>query len=309
LEDLYVVEQGCVIKKFDEQFLVTKGGIKIFSVPTYKVDKILLFGNQQITSQALALAFENNIDVLFLSTKGRLKGKVYPNISKNVYLRFAQYECWRDKERRLKLTKIFIKGKIVNQQNLLKRYKIYDERLEGLMLNVERAKDNEELLGMEGLASKYYFEDLKNIIPKDYNFDGRNRRPPKDEVNSLLSLTYTMVLNEIISQVERNGLDSYVGFLHSIKYGRQSLPLDLLEEFRQYFCDLFVIKLLNRKEITKLDFYFDEDGVFLKENSLRKYILKFNNEMEKVKPLIKNQISLLKNYFIRGEEYMPVVLK
>lgn len=309
MEDLYVVEQGCVIKKFDEQFLVTKGGIKILSVPSYKVDKILLFGNQQITSQALALAFKNNIDVLFLSTKGRLKGKVYLNISKNVYLRFAQYESWRDKERRLKLAKIFIKGKIINQQNLLKRYKINDARLEALLSNVEGAKDNEALLGIEGLASKYYFEKLKDIIPRDYNFEGRNRRPPKDEVNSLLSLTYTMVLNEIISQVERNGLDSYVGFLHSIKYGRQSLPLDLLEEFRQYFCDLFVIKLINRREITAQDFYHDEDGIFLKENSLRKYIFKFNSEMEKIKPLVQNQVNLLKNYFIRGEEYMPVILK
>lgn len=309
MEDFYVLEQGCVIKKFDQQFLVTKGGIKIISIPAYKVDKIILFGNQQITSQALSLAFENNIDVLFVSTKGRLKGKIYPNISKNVYLRFAQYESWRDKERRLKLSKIFVKGKIVNQQKLLKRYKFYDERLESLLSSVERAKDNDELLGIEGLASKYYFQKLKDVVPKDYTFDGRSRRPPKDEVNSLLSLTYSMVLNEIISQVERSGLDSYIGFLHSIKYGRQSLPLDLLEEFRQYFCDLFVIKLLNRQEITMLDFYCEENGIFLKENSLRKYIFKFNNEMEKIKPVIQKQVNLLKNCFIRGEEYMPVILR
>lgn len=310
MEDLYVVEQGCTLKKFDKQILVTKGGMKIESIPVYKIEKILLFGNQQITTQALNMVFEYGIDVLFLSYTGQLRGKVSSVNSKNIYLKLAQYETWKNKERRLKVAKKIVKAKIWNQHMLLKKYNLSDGRIMDEIKKIDSAKDIENIMGHEGIASRIYFEQFKSVLPKGFEFNGRNRRPPKDEVNALLSLTYTLVLNKILSELDKSGLDSHIGFLHGIKYGRESLALDLLEGFRQYFCDGFVIKLLKRKEIQKQDFEFREEGVFLREQEFRKYIAKFRNESQKIDEEIKKQVTSIKNYILDLEgEFLPVMLK
>lgn len=309
MNDLYVIDQGCTIKKCGIQFMISKNGIKITSVPVYDVERIFIFGNQQITTQAMDLAFENRIDILFLSKSGKLKGKISSMNSKNIYLRLSQYDTWNNKAKRLKISKQMISGKIENQQNLLKKYGIGETRFEKLKNKIIKADDNDELMGYEGIASKIYFENLKTIFPKDFTFAERNRRPPKDEINGLLSLTYTMLLNNILTELEKSGFDSYIGFLHGIKYGRESLGLDMLEEFRQYFCDLFVIKLINRKEIKKQDFYFEDGGCYLNDPAFRKYIKKFNTELEKHKTDIKCQAEKLKKSVMTGECYSPVILK
>ena len=306
MEVINVVEQGSVIKKTDIQFCIYKEGVLNERIPYFKVDKIVLWGNQTVTTAAFNLAFEKGIDIIFLSLNGRFRGKVVGKTSKNIYVRLAQYELWRDLEERLKISKIVIRGKTNNQIKLLKAYGINTDSLKENQLKIDNANDIKELMGIEGIISKDYFSAFSNIIRNEqFIFNGRNRRPPKDEVNAMLSLTYSLVLSRIIMEMESIGLDTYLGFLHSVKYGREALALDILEEFRQGFADRFVIKLINRKEFKKGDFIStDEDGYRFTEVAFRKYLLKFNKEFEKIEPNIKKQVNGIKNYILLNENYV-----
>lgn len=304
MERIDVVEQGCTIKRKDIRFVIYKEGVINESVPYFEVNNIILWGRQNITGPALDLAFEKGIDVIFLTLSGKLKGKIQGEKSKNVYIRLAQYELWRDKEKKLKFSKEIIKNKINNQYKLLKYYGIDVPEIIEIKKNVDSANEIDEVMGFEGIASKIYFDYFKLVMQNDFEFNGRNRRPPKDEVNSLLSLTYSMVLNSILYELETSGLDSYLGFLHAIKYGRQALALDILEEFRQGFCDTFVIRLINRKEVKKEDFvYNEEEGMRFKPEAFKKYLEKYNNEKESLIKIIKEQIEKLKISVFNEDEY------
>ena len=304
MERIDVVEQGCTIKRKDIRFVIYKEGVINETVPYFEVNNIILWGRQNITGPALDLAFEKGIDVLFFSLSGKLKGKIQGAKSKNVYIRLAQYELWRDKEKKLQFSKAIIKNKINNQYKLLKYYGIDETEIIEIKEKVNSANEIDQIMGFEGIASKIYFSHFKSIITNDFEFEGRNRRPPKDEVNALLSLTYSMVLNNILTELEASGLDSYLGFLHAIKYGRQALALDILEEFRQGFCDTFVIKLINRKEVKKEDFvYSEEEGMRFTPEAFKKYLEKYNNEKEGLTKIIKEQIEKLKISILNEEEY------
>lgn len=304
MERIDVVEQGCTIKRKDIRFVIYKEGVINESVPYFEVNNIILWGRQNITGPALDLAFEKGIDILFFSLSGKLKGKIQGAKSKNVYIRLAQYELWRDKEKKLQFSKAIIKNKINNQYKLLKYYGIDETEIIEIKEKVNSANEIDQIMGFEGIASKIYFSHFKSIITNDFEFEGRNRRPPKDEVNALLYLTYSMVLNNILTELEASGLDSYLGFLHAIKYGRQALALDILEEFRQGFCDTFVIKLINRKEVKKEDFvYSEEEGMRFKPEAFKKYLEKYNNEKEGLTKIIKEQIEKLKISILNEEEY------
>jgi len=304
MERIDVVEQGCTIKRKDIRFVIYKEGVINESVPYFEVNNIILWGRQNITGPALDLAFEKGIDIIFLTLSGKLKGKIQGEKSKNVYIRLAQYELWRDKEKKLQFSKVIIKNKINNQYKLLKYYGIDVPEIIEIKKNVDSANEIDEVMGFEGIASKIYFDYFKLVMQNDFEFNGRNRRPPKDEVNSLLSLTYSMVLNSILCELETSGLDSYLGFLHAIKYGRQALALDILEEFRQGFCDTFVIRLINRKEVKKEDFvYNEEEGMRFKPEAFKKYLEKYNNEKESLIKIIKEQIEKLKISVLNEDEY------
>ncbi|OFI07050.1 CRISPR-associated endonuclease Cas1 [Clostridium acetireducens DSM 10703] len=115
MKTLYIIDQGCSIKKDNISFLISKNGVKLTTIPVYKIENIFIFGNQQITSQALNLAFKNNIDILFLTISGGFKGKISGKFSKNVYLRLAQYDIWSKKNIKINYAKSIIRNKIIRQ--------------------------------------------------------------------------------------------------------------------------------------------------------------------------------------------------
>lgn len=301
--DIYVVENGCVVKKRGNNFLVTKNNEKLMDLPYSKVDRIFLIGSQSITPQAVEFALDKEKDILFLSKYGKIKGSIKSNSTKNVFLKLAQYELWRDKEKRCNFAKNIVKGKIQNQNNLLRKYKKNELNIDRVFNKINNVKDINTLMGIEGECSRLYFDNFDEIILNDLKFEKRTRRPPQNEFNALLSLTYSLTTNNILWKLEIENLDSYIGYLHSIKYGRESLALDILEEFRA-ICDYIVIKWVNRKEFKKIDFIKSEDGVFLTENSLRKYFEKYNKEYnEKLKQNIERQVSLVKKSILEDRIY------
>ena len=196
-----------------------------------------------------------------------------------------------DEEWSLHVAKLMIAAKMQNYRNILRRYiRDYGEcpevedSVKTLDTNKRQALHAEgktELMGFEGMASNAYFDVLPKLIlnqKESFPFHGRNRRPPKDAVNAMLSLAYTLIANDISAALETVGLDPYVGFLHSLRPGRTSLALDMMEEFRAYLGDRFVLSLINKRQITPKDFLYQGDnGMILTDNGRKTFLTAWQN--------------------------------
>ena len=211
------------------------------------------------------------------------------NIHGNVILREQQYKTSTDENRSLEIARNCIEGKIYNGRWVLERVvrdhgmqvnsekiKRVSEQMKQSLELVRDSKSKDNLRGIEGEAAKLYFSVFDEMIlqqKKDFVFEKRNRRPPLDNVNAMLSFVYTLLTNMVASALETVGLDPYIGYLHTERPGRMSLALDLVEELRAVFADRFVLTLINRKMIGKKDFLSKENGAVLISDDARKLIL------------------------------------
>ena len=241
----------------------------------------MLFGNIQLTTQTINLLLQEGIDVSFLTLNGKLRGRLVASESKNVILRLAQYERYLDDEFQLTQARAIVKGKISNARAMILRhlrnhpelnFSKEIELIEQTLRKLDRNQTVNSLVGAEGIATAAYFRCFGQMFRKELIFTERSRRPPKDPVNAILSLGYTMITNEILGLVIAHGLDPYIGFLHGIVYGRPSLALDLVEEFRQPIIDRLTLHLFNHKVLTTEDFQkVKQNGVYLTNDGLKKY--------------------------------------
>jgi len=321
-----LVEQGATLKKEGKRFVVEKGGKIIFEIPAFKIERVLIFGNIQITTQAISFLLSNRIETSFLTIRGELKGQLIPPKSKNVILRMTQFEKAKDKEFTLNLAKRIVANKISNSLEIVKGFSYNHpeinlteekKKIKEVLESVDRKNGIKSLLGIEGIATVNYFKALAKTFIKGLTFSGRNRRPPRDPVNSLLSFGYTLAGNEILSLLQATGFDPYIGFYHGIDYGRPSLALDILEEFRHTLIDRFVLFLSNNSILKNEDFEEVEGGVYLKKES-RKVFFKYyeqwlNREIKDhiegnkttFRKLFLSQIHRLADCITKGEEYIP----
>ena len=278
---LYIKEQGACVQKQGECIAVTKGGKQLVKIPLIRIDNISVIGNVQITAQALQTMMRSGIDVHFFSYSGEYLGKMAAESSKNIFLRFEQYGFYLQMDRRLDMARRIIDNKIHNQINLIRYHRWsgseYDwkrdvARMEKYLSLLPEKNTSNEILGIEGICSNIYFRSFGQMLKCDFTFSGRNRRPPKDPVNVLISLTYTFLTKEVSSALDAESFEAYLGFLHGIRYGRKSLALDVMEEFRQPVADRLVMLLFNKRIIGKYDFDFPESGgVVLNEDGFRKF--------------------------------------
>lgn len=279
---LYITEQGAVLRKCGQRYVIEKAGTTILDIQDFKLDAILIFGNISLTTPALSELLRDGIEVAFLTRSGRLKGQLTPIKAKNIPLRMKQYELYHIPEFRLGLAKAILRSKISNQLILIRRFAYNhpevdigqeSHELERCVLRLERQANISTLLGLEGQAARAFFAAYSKALLKRMEFPGRRRRPPTDPVNSLLSFGYTLVLNEISSLLDGMGFDPYIGFLHGISYGRPSLALDLLEEFRSPVVDRLTLTLVNKGILRTEDFSKDiqSGGLYLKRDGMRTY--------------------------------------
>lgn len=279
---LYITQQGAILKKVSRRLAVYKGDEKIAEVPVIKVDRVMLFGNVQVTSQAVAFLLDSGIDMCYLSTKARYRGRLAAAESKNVLLRIAQYERYLDDDFQLEMSRALVEAKLKSGLGLIRRYSYSYSELDfsqeiALIHNALSSIGSQtavsSLLGIEGAATAAYFRAFSRMFRKeDMTFAKRTRRPPKDPVNALLSFGYTLVTNEILSFLFAVGFDPYIGHYHSLDYGRPSLALDMTEEFRHPVVDRFTLYLVNNGVITSTDFEDrDEGGFFLEQDALKRY--------------------------------------
>ncbi|MGB9498186.1 MAG: CRISPR-associated endonuclease Cas1 [Dissulfuribacterales bacterium] len=260
---VYIKTQGAKIIKEGRHLLVKKGDDVYNTLFTYKLNQLLLFGNIEITHPALCVLMKNNIDTIFLTQYGRYLGRLMPEESKNVFLRKKQYQMLDDPDFGLKLAKNIVSGKLANMATLMMRIKRSRnvpeagnraKQIQDLTDSLHNADNLDSVRGYEGRGSAIYFSGFRLGFTEHTTFTKRVRRPPTDPVNSVLSLLYTFLMNRIYAAVRIAGLDPYPAFLHTIDYGRYSLVLDLMEEFRSIIVDTLVLSLFNLKILQKTDF-------------------------------------------------------
>jgi CRISPR-associated protein Cas1 len=278
-EVLVVQTPGAQIGQRGDQLVVTVKGEVASKLPGQQVRAIYCFGAVQLTAQAAETCLELGIDVSYFSPAGRFLGLLRGLPASGVDARRGQYRLFELPGVRLQLAREIIRAKIHNQRVMLMRNGDVPERVLHLLASfrdsAESARDPGSLLGVEGSAAALYFEQFESMLKRrdDWSFDwqGRNRRPPRDPVNALLSLGYSMLAKELTGVCHAVGLDPFLGFMHQPRYGRPALALDLMEEFRPLVADSVAISLINRGELGPEDFIRGANGTFLNERGRKAF--------------------------------------
>ncbi len=295
LNTLYITKEDMMLSRDGSNIVIKKDGEKLGQMPIQYLESIVCFTYVGISSSLMELSMENNVSISFLSPFGKYRGRVEGPVKGNVLLRKEQYRLSEDTQEALRYARNFITGKIYNTIKVLQRalrdHKDMEE-YESVCLAVENLKeckkklmdcDNlEELFGIEGIASRYYFQNFNALVRNpEFEFSNRVRRPPTDPVNAMLSFGYGLLRVRIESALETVGLDPYVGFFHQERPGRSSLALDLMEELRAYMVDRFILSLINRNQVDVNDFIQKENGaVLFTEDGIKKILDLWNKRFQ-----------------------------
>lgn len=289
LNTLFVTTQGTYLAKEREAVLVRVDNETKFRLPIHTLGGIVCFGNVGCSPYLMAHCAKNDVGISFLSEYGRFLARVQGPVSGNVLLRRTQYRLADDKDASAKIAYFILTGKLANCRTVLQRAirdhseKIDKDAVKSASRHIAHALKNihpemplDILRGIEGDVAKRYFAVFNHLITSqktEFSFTGRNRRPPLDKVNCLLSFVYTILLHDVRSALEAVGLDPQVGFLHRDRPGRPSLALDLMEEFRPFFADRLVLSLINLNKVQKKDFQKSQTGAVLMKEDTRKNLL------------------------------------
>lgn len=289
LNTLYVTTPGAYLSKDGENIVIKVENHERFRIPVHNIEGIICFGFLGASPSLMAMCAERNIALSFLSESGYFLGRISGPVSGNVLLRRKQYRLADDHIFSSEISRIFIAGKISNCRTVLQRAlrdhagemgnKAMEMAINTLGIKQKQAlkcTENSILRGIEGEAAYTYFGVFDHMIiaqKDDFYFKGRNRRPPKDNVNALLSFVYTLLAHEVRSALESVGIDPCVGFLHTDRPGRISLAFDMMEEFRPYLADRLVLTLINRRQIDSTGFVSREAGGIIMNEDTRKTLL------------------------------------
>ncbi|MCI0549490.1 MAG: CRISPR-associated endonuclease Cas1, partial [Anaerolineae bacterium] len=267
MSTLYLSQPGAQLHKEHDRLLVKRGDEVLEAVPLIKVDQVVLMGRGvSITTSALHALTRKGADIVYLSGAGRYVSRVIGPEHKNGRLRHQQSLLASDPHFALQTAQNIVHGKIVNQRALVQRHAeraSWAERALSAMDDMARratsSQDLDQLRGMEGQAAREYFGLMRRLLrpPAEggsWHFEQRAYYPPTDPVNALLSFTYSLVLRDMTTACELIGLDPYLGFFHAIDYGRPSMALDLMEEFRPIVADSIVLEAVNRPYVSLADF-------------------------------------------------------
>lgn len=279
---LHVVQQGATVLRQSERVRVVKDQRVLADVPVDELDGVVLYGSVQLTTQAIAVLTEAGVWVSFHTRHGRFRGRLQPAAPRTAMLRALQRERSADPEWRFASARASVRGKLLGMiataRSYLRNYG--DERvregvdaLQAALGRLPGTTGVQALRGIEGSASRAWFEVLRVLNRSGLAFDQRVQRYAPDPINSLLNLAYTMVTNELAGLIEAAGLDVTVGFYHDEADGRPSLACDLVEEFRHALVDRLILLMVNRRVVTDESFHTVEgQGCRLTEAGLRQFL-------------------------------------
>lgn len=334
LNTLFVTTEGAYLHKERETVVVEVNRKKVLQLPMISLSNIFCFGRVNLSPQFMANCAEKGVGVAFFNEYGRFHVRMQGPQTGNVLLRRKQYRWADDEHKSADIARFIVAAKVVNSRTVLQRSLRNNSQCHGngsltkavndIKRTLKQLEDNQELdtiRGREGEAANSYFNVFNHLIVKqkdDFVFTGRNRRPPKDTVNALLSFIYAVILQDCVSALEGVGLDPYVGFLHRDRPGRHSLALDILEEFRAFIGDRLALSLVNLQQVKKNDFQFTENGAVLLGDKVKKTLLtayQKRKQEELCHPVLKEKVqigllfhtqALLLARYIRGDiDYYP----
>jgi CRISPR-associated protein Cas1 len=289
LNTLYVTTQGAYLAKDGEAVAVRVEQETRLRVPIHTLGGIVCFGQVSCSPFLMGLCGEKNVALAFLTEHGRFLARVHGPVSGNVLLRRQQYRLADCSESAARITRSIVIAKIANCRTVLMRalregpppeaeadLQSACARLARVLETVSTATSVDEIRGFEGDAASVYFGTFAHLITtakEDFYFRGRNRRPPLDNVNALLSFVYTLLTHDVAAALEAVGLDPSVGYLHRDRPGRPSLALDVAEELRSVIADRLVVSLINRRQVDGVGFSVTEAGGVVMDDATRKLVL------------------------------------
>ena len=324
---LYVKETGSTVRRVGQRIEVVKGGEMLTSARLRNLERVVLFGNVELSGPAMCALLDAGIDTVLMSYHGRFRGRLAAAEGKNVFLRHRQFLCYEDAGFRLDISQRILAAKIRNGRHLLQRH-FWNHGMEELTAAIEQMAESRErlfeqesveaLLGVEGNCARIYFAAFGQIVRSEFAFSVRSRRPPRDPMNALLSFGYSLLCSELTGAVAAEGLDPHVGVLHDLDYGRPSLALDIEEEFRQPIVDRLVLSVVNRGVI-KPEHFEDrgEAGVFLNDAGRplflecyhkaleAEFVLKASEEQTTFHGLLRRQANRMRKAIEGTEPYAP----
>ena len=289
LNTLYVTSEDSYLALDGENVVVLDKEKEIGRLPLHNLEGIVSFGYRGTSPALMGACADRNISLCYLTPQGKFLARVTGKVRGNVVLRDQQHKICSDKEKSMAIARNCILGKVYNARWVLERA-LRDHSMQIDVEAVRRAscklkhsielirssESKDQLRGYEGEAASVYFGVFDELIlqqKKEFIFKGRNKRPPIDNTNALLSFIYTLLTNMMASALETAGLDPYVGYLHTQRPGRASLALDMIEELRAVLADRFVLSLINKKMISGKQFQKKENGAIIMGDELRKIVI------------------------------------
>lgn len=328
----YINQNDCMLKKKDERLKVVRQKETLIEVRLIDITQVVISGRVTVTPEVFHELSKRKIGLYYLNEYGKYQTKLEPPSSKNVLLRIAQFKANFNPEMKASIARGFVKGKLSNyRMSLLQLQRENDidispsiNNIKSFIKKIDEFDDIDKIRGYEGAGSAEYFKHFSKFIKNpEFIFNKREKHPAPDPINAILSLGYTLLRMDLESAVNVVGFDPYLGYLHFDRYGRASLALDLLEEFRPLVVDSFIIKMINTKNITMDDFREEFPGSVLLTDEGRKKLYKayerrkndefrhpyFNNKVTYHK-CFELQTRLLAKY-VTGEikEYIPLVMR
>lgn len=311
LNTLYIATQGAYLSKEGNTIVVSIEREKKLQLPIHSIGAVVCFGNVSVSPFLMELCVENGVAISFHTEYGKYLASVNGRTKGNVLLRREQYRYADRQDESAKIAKNILLGKVYNCRVVLQRVlrdhgeKIDKEKIENVsnslnwsLRQIESCNELDDLRGLEGDAAHQYFNVFDEMIISqklNFRFISRNRRPPMDKVNCLLSFIYTLLMQDVKSALESVGLDSYVGFLHRDRPGRPSLALDLMEEFRPVIADRLVLSLINMEQVNKKGFKkLSSGGILMKEETKKKLLIAYQKrkQSEIIHPFLNEKIKI-----------------
>lgn len=330
---VYITQEDAFIGKVDERLSVKANKQTLLDIPLIKVDGVVVLGRATVSPAALTECLERHIPLSFMTETGRYLGRLEPEVTKNIFVRSAQWQAVGESAKAIHAVQGFVRGKLKNYRQILLRRERENQldlradiaTLEQIISKIDTTRAINALRGLEGAGSAAYFGCFNQMLqnPK-FEFTTRNRRPPTDPVNGLLSLGYSLLRHDVQSAVNIVGFDPYLGYLHVERYGRPSLALDLMEEFRPLIVDTLVLSTINTQKLTPDDFTKEplSGAVYLTKEGLKTFLRLYEQKKQsKFKhPVLQRQCTyqeafeiqsrLLAKYLMgETEKYPPLFLK
>ncbi|MBW4651203.1 MAG: type I-D CRISPR-associated endonuclease Cas1d [Kastovskya adunca ATA6-11-RM4] len=331
---VYITQPDAFIGKIDERLNVKANKQTLLDVPLLKVDGVVVLGRATISPAALTELLERQIPLSFLTGTGRYLGRLEPGLSKNIFVRSAQWQAAGESEKAVQVVRGCVRGKLKNYRNLLMRSQRENPslslqpaitRLEQAIAPISKTASIASLRGLEGSGSAAYFGCFGQLIRAEgFQFNARRRRPPTDPVNALLSFGYSLLAHDLQSAIAIVGFDPYLGYLHTERYGRPSLALDLMEEFRPLVVDAVVLAALNKRSLTPNDFTCEplSQAVSLTKDGLHTFLRLYEQKKQSkfkhpvlgqqrtYQEAFETQARLLAKFLLgQTEQYPPLILK